>query len=310
MTNNFNMASYSNIDLSKMELPKIKIIPKNNKTHHDILIHTTETVQNIEVMESINTQKNQVNLPKIPKLGVIPNKSIINVHDETILTNKRILCKFYYIAFLYDNNNYLSEDNFTFLNDKKDIDSDRINTDLYDGCGYINIAKSSEEVLDLIFKDDSTNNDILSETLKSLQTDWHKQMLNISIDFSKAEKYYNPNVINKRFPDIQSHVQKNISSDQSFLIKDSYIEMDHLIVSVEISFHLTKEISSVDNYGINFKYLRQLISGKLTNYFHQFDECSMPCNLMPFCNREPDDIDDKLGNIFLVKPRLVLIPLT
>lgn len=284
------MGSYANLDLSKMELPKIKIIPKSTKI----------------VSQAVDL--NQIPIPKIPKLDVIPSKYINNIHDEVVLTNKRILCKFYYIAFLYDNNSYLLDDNFTFLKEKTNISKN--NSDLYDGHGYINLAKSKEDMLDLIFKDDSTNNDILSEMLKSLQTDWHKQMLNITIDFSSIQKYYNPSAMEKRFPDIQTYIQNNISSSASFLSKDNYIKMDHIVVSVEVSFHLTKEINGVDNYGINFKYLRQLISGKINNYYHQFDECPAPCNLMPFCEHEPDDFDDKIGNIFLVKPRLVLIPLT
>ena len=86
--------------------------------------------------------------------------------------------------------------------------------------------------------------------------------------------------------------------------------MSHLVVSVNVYFHLTKHITNVANYGVNYKYLHKLLSDKLYNleYIRHLDECNMPTKYVQYNHDEPDEIIDDVP-IYFIKPSIKLIPL-
>jgi len=317
--------SLNDLDISQVKLPKIKILSKTPIPSYPPN-YQQQSQQSQQSQPSQQSQQSQ----QLVKVKVQPlKKGIDNVYDETFLTNKRIICKFHYIIMMYDNTDYSNDDTFLSLkpDDKFQINDGSENKnenependefDGFDGRGYINIninsdikGKGNMTGIDLMFKDDTTNNDFLVPIISSLQKDWHKQILGITIDYNTTQKYYNPSVIKSRFPTIlagmKKHIGKNIISNND----ENFFQMEHSIVTVEVSFHLIKEIHNLYDFNVNFSYVRHLISNKLNSYYHQFEECDVPCKLFPYCKDEPDKLDPELGLVYIVKPKLFLVPLT
>lgn len=245
------------------------------------------------------------NPPKITGKLVLQRKiRQTEILDNIVLTTKQIICEFQFLIACTD-----MQDIETHHNGIGNENANR-NVDNNNSKGYINLCEQNKQYLDLCIKEDSTANEILFQCHKHLN-DWHKQITKVSIDYDTAKHYYNPDHLTK----FKDHFCQYLPSDIDY---SAFSQMSHLVVSVNVYFHLTKNITNVGNYGVNYKYLHKLLSDKLreSDYFRHLDECNIPTKYVQYNHDESDEIIDETiatvnikTPIYFVKPTIKLIPL-
>ena len=244
--------------------------------------------------------ENSTQTPKIPGKLVLQRKiKPTEIFDNIVLTTKQIICEFQFLIACVD-----SQDN-----SESQIAGDKY-TNESESKGYVNLCENNKQYLDLCIKEDSTSHEILFQCHKHLN-DWHKQITKVSIDYDAAKHYHNPDHLLK----FKDHFCQYLPGDIDYT---AFSQMSHLVVSVNVYFHLTKIITNVNNYGVNYKYLHKLLSDKLHNseYLRHLDECNMPTKYVQYNDSEPDEIiDETIASvnvkvpIYFIKPTIKLISL-
>ena len=89
---------------------------------------------------------------------------------------------------------------------------------------------------------------------------------------------------------------------------DQVSENVNLIISINIHFHLTLPIKSINEHNINYKYLHYLVKSKMENYELQLNEMALEKIYVKYTKDDHDDYDENGDEIYYIVPSIKFIP--
>jgi hypothetical protein len=213
------------------------------------------------------------------------------LYDEYVLTNKHIICQFKYLVVCFESNNESEP-----------------------SAGLI--CLSNERLQQLINEQnillDSTKEDsYLYPVLNNLK-EWHPKISKVEIDTQQIYDIRDLSEYQAKWSQYSSYFEEYrnnncISNESDFEV---FKNIRHNIVNVKVYFQLIKKITHVNEYGINFRYLRQLLTEQLLARNNEspifLDEVSIQESGLPFAKKLNYVLEE---DIYYVYPYMGFIPL-
>jgi len=213
------------------------------------------------------------------------------LYNEYVLTNKHIICHFKYLVVCFDSN-----------------------SESEPSAGLV--CLSNERLQQLINEQniiwDSTKEDSCMYPVMNQLKEWHPQISKVEIDTQQIYDIKDLSEYQAKWEQYSSYFESYrynncISTESDFEV---FKNTRHNIINVNVYFQLVKKIAHVNEYGINFQYLRQLLTEQLLARNNEspifFDEVSIQPTEIPFAKKLNYDFEE---DICYVYPYMGLIPL-
>lgn len=228
--------------------------------------------------------------------GAVPLKKIVIkikkklLHDEYIITNRRVIYKFKYLVLNFDHQETNETGSFGLVN----IPPDRL----------------KELLVEQDISFNSNENDKYLEKVKDDLKDWHPLVTKVDIDFVNIHTFHNLSDYGMTWENYKEFITLNkygtsLHDHESFKILEQQPNL--YAVDVRVHFKLRKIIKTIDELGINPKYLRKLLSQYLLKHMSEnpiyLDEVSVDRADLPLASG--DTLDDTVQ----VYPYMWLTPL-
>lgn len=215
------------------------------------------------------------------------------LYDEYVITNKNIICKFKYLILAFDQPNNPA-----------------------DSAGLVNLSKNKLEELmgdqnaALVHnKDKGYWKEVINDLKK-----WHPQIYKIELD-TKAiydvddiSDYTPDNIIKERLAQLPNN--NCIKSEENY---ENFKKMIHKAIDIKVYFQLTRKISNINEYNVNFNYLHKLLHVHVMKWTIEdpiyLDEASVSMSQLPYAHQLNYSNDDEDEDLAYVYPSIYLLPL-
>lgn len=221
-----------------------------------------------------------------PKIVIRVKK--IPLYDEYVLTNKHIICKFKYLVECFDHQE----------------------TDQSEGLVCLQTDRLSELITEQNITFDSLTTDgYLSNILKQLHA-WHPSIIKVDVDTENLVGVADLSEYPVTWENYQEYItsfkyNRCVTTDDDFR---RFKQSKHNVVNINVYFRLTKRIEKISEYGVNFKYLRKLLTQSLIQLNNDntlfLDEVTVNANQLPFSSSLNEEEE-----IYYVYPYIALLPL-
>lgn len=215
------------------------------------------------------------------------------LYNEYVLTNKHIICKFKYLIVAFD---------------KPD------NMSLSGGLVALSKAKLEELITDQNItlthnKEKGYWKDVINE-LK----EWHPQISKIELDCKVIHDIDNLSDYETFHQTIKDQIKllsnnNCIKSDEDFEI---FKKLSHKAIDIKVYFQLTRKISNITEYNVNFNYLHKLLHVHILKWTLEdpifLDEAAVNIKYLPYADKLNYSCDED-DDICYVYPSVYLLPL-
>jgi hypothetical protein len=223
------------------------------------------------------------------KIVIRVKKTVL--HDEYVLTNKHIVCKFKYLIVCYDHpENATNRQGFVSLNAEqfKELMNDQ------------NIVCTSG------------SEGLFCETIQPLK-EWHPAVTKLELDINNMYEVSDLSDYQLQWDHYHDYMTSSkynycIINKENF---DTLTKQHTLVADLKVYFKLTKRINQISDYNVNFQYLHKLITDQLPAWNCEkapfLDETSVNLTQIPLSTKTDEDGDE--SNSKFVYPYVNLVPL-
>lgn len=214
------------------------------------------------------------------------------LYDEYVLTNKHIICKFKYLVICLDHP------------DDLDLSAGLIHMDKNELCQLL-----TEQTVELT---NATGN-FWQDAVTQLKQ-WHPQICKIEIDPSEAQQVTDLQEYSESYCMIYESLQqipanRCVRDDSQMTL---LTQLSHVVMDVKVYFQLVRKITKIEEYKVNFNYLRGLLSKHIAAWNQMevafLEEMKTDLKHLPYASLLQYTSDEDDG-VCYVYPQMYLLPL-